>query len=235
MKNGSRTIIHPAMLLSITLFIVVSALNTAQAETRTFLNPRYKGYAVDRCFYWGRQCDWPAANAFCRAAGYQKATKYKWDYMAPTRILGSGKICNTPGRGGCGGFTMINCYRPSSSSNTRTFNYPKFRGYYVDRCLYYGQQCNQPAANAFCKAVGYDRATYYKWDYMAPTRILATGQICNTPGRGGCGGFTKITCIRGGGAPPQPTGGGGRRPGGMACNENTDCRSGICLLGVCSE
>lgn len=226
---------HPCQMwvLILVFAVVATASGAARAETRRFVTPRYQGYPVDRCLYSGRQCNQPAADAFCRAVGYQRATRYQWQYMAPTRILGTGHICNTPGRRGCGGFTLVDCSRPSSSqANTRTFNNPILRGYHVDRCLYYGRQCNQPAADAFCRAVGYSRATHYQWRYMAPTRILGTGQICNVPGRGGCGGFTRVTCARGGLRPPPQAGG---KPGGARCSGNNECRSGICLLGVCAH
>ena len=98
-------------------------------------------------------------------------------------------------------------------AQTQMFNNPRVNGYAVDRCLYSGQQCNQPAADEFCRRNGFQRARNFSWDFMAPTRILATGQICNVPRRGGCGGFTRITCVGGRGGGPNPPPRGGKGPG----------------------
>ncbi len=119
-------------------------------------------------------------------------------------------------------------------AETRVFDNPRIAGYAVDRCLYSGEQCNQPAADEFCRRVGFQRARLFSWGFMAPTRVIATGEICNVRGRGGCGGFTSITCTNAGNAPspsPSPAEGNGA---GDPCQRNDQCRSGVCLLGVCS-
>ena len=221
----------------LSLLIVFSLMyaSPVPAQAQIFNNPRVNGYAVDRCLYSGQQCDRPAADEFCRRNGFQRARNFRWAFMAPTRILATGQICNVPGRGGCGGFTFIECQGPGQTGTMRgdrTFNNPRIGGYAVDRCLYYGQQCNQPAADEFCRRNGFQRARNFRWAFMAPTRILATGQICNVPGRGGCGGFTQVTCTGGRGGPPTPPRG-GKGPGDP-CQTREECRSGICLLGVCS-
>ena len=222
------------------LFLVFSLMliPPALAQTQIFNYPRVGGYAVDRCLYYGSQCNQPAADEFCRRSGFQRASRFRWDFMSPTRILGTGQVCNKPGRGGCGGFTFIECQGGRGQTGgmhggERTFNYPRVGGYAVDRCLYYGSQCNQPAADEFCRRSGFQRARFFRWDFMAPTRILATGQICNKPGRGGCGGFTQIICVGGRGGGPTPPPRGGKGPGDP-CSTREECRSGICLLGVCS-
>ncbi len=223
------------LLLVLSLMMVSPAL--AQ-QTQAFNNPRIGGYAVDRCLRWGSQCNQPAADEFCRRNGFQRAKRFAWQFMAPTRILTTGQICKVPGRGGCGGFTFIECQRgggnrPPVMHGERTFNNPRINGYAVDRCLYWASQCNQPAADEFCRRNGFQRAKRFAWQFMAPTRILTTGQICKVPGRGGCGGFTQITCVGGSGGGPTPPPQGGRGPGDP-CQRNEQCRNGICLLGVCS-
>jgi len=118
-------------------------------------------------------------------------------------------------------------------AQTQVFNNPRVNGYAVDRCLYFGSQCNQPAADEFCRRNGFQRARRFAWNFMAPTLVLGSRQICKVPGRGGCGGFTQITCTGGrtGATPPPPRGGKGP---GDPCQTREECRSGICLLGVCS-
>jgi len=223
--------------LLLVVFVLMS-VSPVLAQTQMFNNPRVNGYAVDRCLYSGQQCNQPAADEFCRRNGFQRARRFAWDFMAPTLILATGQICKVPGRGGCGGFTFIECQARGQGGGgfghgERTFNNPRMNGYAVDRCLYYGQQCNQPAADEFCRRNGFQRARNFAWAFMAPTRILATGQICNVPGRGGCGGFTRITCVGGRGGGPNPPPRGGKGPGDP-CQTREECRSGICLLGVCN-
>jgi hypothetical protein len=78
------------------------------------------------------------------------------------------------------------------------------RGNFVDRCLYFGSQCDdngngdpaaKPAANEYCKKKGYGSVapSGSTWSYKAPTEILSTGEICGDPN--GCGGLDFVTCI----------------------------------------
>lgn len=77
-------------------------------KVRVFRNPKYKGYWVDRCRIWARECDRPAADEFCRRMGYRTATDFSWNLRKPTRILTSGLICNA---NFCGGFSKVVCAR----------------------------------------------------------------------------------------------------------------------------
>jgi hypothetical protein len=82
---------------------------------------------------------------------------------------------------------------PPAQPLTKTFNHPKYAGEWVDRCLVWGSQCNQPAADEYCRRMGYARASDFAWTQMAPTRILSSGQICNSFL---CGGFSRVTCTQ---------------------------------------
>lgn len=86
---------------------------------------------------------------------------------------------------------------------SKTFHYPKINNMNVDRCLYWGKQCGQPAANRFCRIKGYEKAVEHRWVYKNPTRILGSGQICNI--RRGCGAFSKIRCVKKGAGSANPT------------------------------
>ncbi|MEF2145514.1 MAG: hypothetical protein V3573_08720 [Desulfovibrionaceae bacterium] len=107
-----------------------------------------------------------------------------------------------------------------------TFNNPRIRGLAVDHCLTWATQCDWPAAHAFCREMGYAQASAWTWDYMSPTLVLGSGQVCE----GRCGGFTSVTCTRGG-----SNTGGIRQGQGRPCNSNNDCPNSICLLGVCAQ
>jgi hypothetical protein len=45
---------------------------------------------------------------------------------------------------------------------------PKYKGLSVDWCARFEQDCGQPAADAFCKTVGYARAT----SFSGPLRLV---------------------------------------------------------------
>lgn len=130
--------------------------------------------------------------------------------------------------------TPANPYNPPAQqqSNMRYDNPYLTPGYWIDRCLSWASQCDEPAASEFCRRSGYDRAVDFKWSYHAPTQIISSGQICNDPSA--CGGFDYITCARGAGNTYPPSHSGGGSPG-ASCSGPNQCQSGICLLGVCSQ
>ena len=81
----------------------------APRQTHDFRNPSVRGYRVDRCLYWGRDCDKPAADRFCRDNGFAEAESWGLAQARPTLILGDGQICNADY---CGGFSYIRCVKP---------------------------------------------------------------------------------------------------------------------------
>jgi hypothetical protein len=85
-------------------------------ETRVFDMPRVGGYYVDRCLIWANQCNGEAAQKFCQLNGYQGATGWAWSYLKPTKLLGSGQICNLASPTGCGGITRVVCARVKSAA-----------------------------------------------------------------------------------------------------------------------
>lgn len=102
----------------ILIFIVIAFLAVAlnqpvlagdAIETRTFRNPKIKGYRLDWCRFWGLQCGKEAAHAFCRFKGYLRAKSWEIDCgpnVFPTYVIETGQICN---RAGCCGFKYIEC------------------------------------------------------------------------------------------------------------------------------
>jgi LCCL domain-containing protein/PAN domain-containing protein len=81
---------------------------------------------------------------------------------------------------------------------SQTFSNPGFQnGYRLDWCLYFAQQCGEPAASAWCRAIGYSRAT--QWNEAvdigasSPTYVIGDGRVCNQQF---CDGFSSITCAR---------------------------------------
>lgn len=80
-------------------------------------------------------------------------------------------------------------------AETKTFDNPTFRGDRLDWCVNWGEGCGAPAATAWCKTVGFDESigSNQAPDIGAstPTRLIATGEVCN---QSYCDGFTSITC-----------------------------------------
>jgi hypothetical protein len=86
------------------LFIQCNSGQSAPAG-QGFRNPMLRGYRVDHCLTWGRDCDRPAADRFCRDSGFARAESWRVEPVKPTLVLGDGNICAD----GCVGFASIQC------------------------------------------------------------------------------------------------------------------------------
>jgi len=99
---------------SVSLLLGIAA--PANAEVRTFLNPRHDGYRLDYCQASGEICGERVATAWCRAQGYEYASD--WSIASdigaqmPTRSFDAGRICNEYQ---CDGFAEISCGREERS------------------------------------------------------------------------------------------------------------------------
>ena len=109
-------------------------------DRHKFENPRVNGQVVDRCLNSTSNCEQPAADNFCRLNGYAGAVYFRLEYTRPTLVVADNKVCNDKT---CQGFTAITC------ANERHFDEPQINGRAVDRCLNWGQNCEQPAADNF--------------------------------------------------------------------------------------
>lgn len=80
-------------------------------------------------------------------------------------------------------------------AETKTFDNPTIGGDRLDWCLNWGEGCGAPAATTWCKTVGFDEAVDSKQapdiGASTPTRLIATGEVCD---QSYCDGFTSITC-----------------------------------------
>ncbi|MFP3921065.1 MAG: hypothetical protein ACLFU3_05085 [Dichotomicrobium sp.] len=165
---------------------------TATAATRTFNNPKYNGNALDWCVNWGKGCGRQAANAYCKAKGFEKATNFSKasniGSRRPTRLIGTGAVCD---QDHCDGFRRITCFKET----TVTYRNPKWQGNRLDWCLNWGQKCGKPAANAYCRKRGHERTIGFKKASnigdRQPTRLITTGAVCDD---GHCDGFRFIRC-----------------------------------------
>lgn len=82
---------------------------------REFAQPMLDGVALDICRDPGTNCGKPAADAYCRKQGMAESLAHKARENAPpTRIIGSGKVCEEPG---CDRIDWIRCAAPSATAD----------------------------------------------------------------------------------------------------------------------
>ena len=84
-------------------------------ELRRFDHPRLEDYRLDWCYRWASGCGEEAANAFCRAQGFDRAARWEEDVdigdRTPTKIIGTGQVC---AQHACDGFRFIECVNRKS-------------------------------------------------------------------------------------------------------------------------
>lgn len=72
----------------------VSGVTGAVAGGRVIHNPTIRGVALDVCLTWAAQCGKPAADAYCRQAGYGASISYQVRHDSPpTLVIGTGQTC----------------------------------------------------------------------------------------------------------------------------------------------
>lgn len=93
-------------------------------------------------------------------------------------------------------------------AETKTVEKPMFNGHRLAWCANWGADCGEPAAEAWCIAQGFAGVeTFTKAPGIgdkAPTRLIATGAICDDAG---CDGFKEITCVKLDTVQPRPKAG----------------------------
>jgi hypothetical protein len=93
----------------------------------------------------------------------------------------------------CGAFVLL--IAADAAAASKTIKKPMFNGNRLDWCLKWSADCGKPAADAFCKAQGYQSAIAFEADprigSRTPTRLIGTGATCDLAY---CDGFRQITC-----------------------------------------
>lgn len=165
------------------------------------------GSAVDGCLHWAVECGKPAADEYCRRAGYPAGSAtFTIGRMRPTWVLGDNRVCNADY---CTGFTSLQC----STGATNAAGPKMSNGSAVDGCLHWGVECGKPAADEYCRRAGYPAGSAtFTLGRMRPTWVLGDNRVCNADY---CTGFTSLQCSAGGATngtggvitPPPPGGG----------------------------
>lgn len=171
----------------------MSVIVPANAEDRTYNQPKYFDMRLDWCLNWGKECGRPAALEFCHRRRYADVVVFRAEKVgksAPTRTMGSKQVCN--GYDFCTAFAYITCTAPIPAA--RVFANPAWKNRRLDVCLRWGVDCGKPAADAFCRTKGYADALHALPDAnsgYAHTRVISSDQICDKPF---CRGFQQIIC-----------------------------------------
>lgn len=100
-------------LLMLTLLLSASS---AHATVRNFFAPESQGLRLDSCLTGDHDCGKPAADAFCRAQGFETALIFQREAAAETIRFGNGAFCTGSA---CVSFKQIKCY---SATNTIAVN-----------------------------------------------------------------------------------------------------------------
>ncbi len=190
--------IHSTLLAASAIFFSALAFSgAAKADDQSFSNPKVGGQRLDLCLNWGSGCGKPAADAWCVTKGFETSVGHvvanDIGAMTPTRLITTGAVCD---QGFCDGFAQVTCHKTAPPVPAmQVFVKPKQQGMRLDLCVNWGEGCGQPAANAFCKAKGWDHAASYavanNIGQFVPTRLIGTGAVCD---QDFCDGFKVITC-----------------------------------------
>ena len=79
----------------------------------------------------------------------------------------------------------------SAEAGVRNFFLPEIAGARVDACLD-GGACGKPAADAFCKFQGYDKAMIFQREPSAMSRRIDSGEMCSSAA---CTAFKQVKCF----------------------------------------
>ncbi|MEM6460632.1 MAG: hypothetical protein AAF724_01810 [Pseudomonadota bacterium] len=197
----------------------------AQETTQTFNAPTINGIRLDWCRLYGRQCGAPAAELFCRSRGFTRAVDFSIDprigvFGVPTVVFGDGRLCRSRA---CSGFQQITCARAAPvevqrdsrpadwrrsvgtgpdmktvvvNANTTRFRNPHIDNLRVDWCRNWGANCGKPAADLFCREMGFESANRFLMDRTSgingiPSLVIGDDRVCNARY---CNAFKVIAC-----------------------------------------
>jgi hypothetical protein len=79
-----------------------------------------------------------------------------------------------------------------AQAQRQTYEHPRVTGYAVDNCLYFGQACGKPAADAFCDRKGYRESEHYRVAPARPTMVLGEDRVCDEDY---CVGLLDVVCV----------------------------------------
>lgn len=83
--------------------------------------------------------------------------------------------------------------RPAAPTS-KFFMGPTVDGYALDICYSWGKHCGKPAADAYCRLMGFSHSTSHVTQAdTPPTKVISTGKICN---EWYCDKISEVTCTK---------------------------------------
>jgi len=101
--------VHHVIRASAVTLLLLAISAGAEAGVRNFFSPALEGARLDACLS-GGDCGKPAADAFCKTQGYDKALIFQREAHQSTRILDSEQTCSNS----CTAFRQIKCFTTKS-------------------------------------------------------------------------------------------------------------------------
>ncbi len=176
------------LLVAIAMTILQPAVSAAAVQYNA---PKYRGLGLDWCRIFEGKCGAPAAHAYCRSKGHQKASNFvKWNHPGfKTMTIGQNSICD-PQHHRCDSFKSITCVE-----KYKVFLNPRHNNYRLDWCKTFSDACGRPAAYAFCKAKGYKKLVSFQKErnITGETMTIGDNSICNSNYHR-CDTFSSIKC-----------------------------------------
>jgi hypothetical protein len=188
----------------------------AQAETKTFVSPKFGGNMLDWCMNWGTGCGTEAATAWCKTEGFDVATDASQAVdigaSTPTKLIATGEVCD---QSYCDGFASVTCATvaapppkpveatpepvptemeaPAAEAAEETFKNPLFNDTRLSWCYDGSTGCGKQAADVWCTQKEFSTATNFKYvSGVKPTIQIGTGKSTRTAGKA----FSRITCVK---------------------------------------
>jgi hypothetical protein len=93
--------------------ILASLPDPGHASVRNYFAPELDGFRLASCLAGNEGCGKPAADAYCRAQGYETAVLFQREAAAETVTHGDGGRCSGPN---CVAFRQIKCQSPLEAS-----------------------------------------------------------------------------------------------------------------------
>ncbi len=81
-----------------------------------------------------------------------------------------------------------------ATAGDRVFDNPMLGDLPLDVCLTFANDCDEPAASAWCRRQGYSAAKSFNTRRVRSTRVLGDGRVCVEGPNQPCAAFVLITC-----------------------------------------
>ncbi|MFT4059984.1 MAG: hypothetical protein QM652_10600 [Legionella sp.] len=182
-----------------TFSIHANSSNQQNKTFRSFWHPKYHGERLAYCTPDGKKCGKAIANHYCKMMGYQHVHQQVIAHnVGLTNYISTRARCKG---WQCDGFMTISCittlpHMPPKPYHYREQNFPdpRFNHYRVAWCYNRKQDCGSPAANAFCRHLGFMNAKHFvKENQVGATRTIGSEELCFG---NECQAFKIIVCYR---------------------------------------